>query len=88
LGGNPDSALTYYERYAEFPSRLLSWDYLNLPTTYQRLGELYEERGNREKAVEYYNRFVELWENADPDLQPVVDDMRGRIARLVGEQAR
>ncbi|MCH6548041.1 MAG: hypothetical protein IH798_06300, partial [Gemmatimonadetes bacterium] len=60
----------------------------DLPAAYQRLGELHEERGNREKAVEYYNRFVELWENADPELQPVVEDVRGRIARLVGERGR
>ncbi len=87
-GGDPDSALTYYEQYAEFPLRLLSCDYLDLPAAYQRLGELHEARDNTEKAVEYYNRFVELWENAEPELQPVVEDVRGRIARLVGERGR
>ena len=87
-GGDPDSALAYYEQYAEFPSRNMFLDYMDLPAAYQRLGELYEARGNREKAVEYYNRFVELWENADAELQPVVEDVRGRIARLVGEQGR
>ena len=85
-GGDPDSALAYYEQYAEFPSRNLFFDYLDLPAAYQRLGELYEERGNRDKAVEYYNRFVELWEDADPGLQLMVADVRGRIARLVGER--
>ena len=85
-GGDPDSALAYYEQYAEFPSRFLLFDYLDLPAAYQRLGELYEERGNRDKAVEYYNRFVELWENADDELQPQVRDVRRRIARLVGER--
>jgi hypothetical protein len=37
------------------------------------------------KAVEYYNEFVELWKDADPDLQPVVSEVRERIARLVRE---
>jgi hypothetical protein len=39
-----------------------------------------------QKAVEYYDKFVELWKDADPELQPVVRDMRARIARLVGER--
>ena len=52
---------------------------------HRRLGELYEERGDREKAVEYYSRLVELWNDADPELQLVVEDVRARIARLVGE---
>ena len=52
----------------------------------RRLGELYEERGDSERAVEHYADFVELWENEDPDLQPIVEDAGERIARLVGER--
>jgi DNA-binding SARP family transcriptional activator len=48
----------------------------------RRLGELYEQKGNRVKAIEYYNRFVELWKNADPELQPQVADIRARVVRL------
>ncbi len=54
--------------------------------TYKRLGELYEERGNRDKAVEFYSEFVDLWEGADAELQPLVEDVRGRIARLISER--
>ena len=53
--------------------------------THKRLGELHEARGDREKAVEHYDSFVELWKDADPELQPQVRDVRQRIARLVGE---
>jgi hypothetical protein len=56
-----------------------------LAATYKRLGELHEARGAREKAVEYYNSFVELWANADEELQGQVSDVRNRIARLVSE---
>ena len=52
---------------------------------YVRVGELYEQRGDRERAIDYYQRFVDLWLNADPELQPQVEEMRGRIARLAGE---
>lgn len=52
-----------------------------------RLGELYEEAGDRDKAVEFYSQFVELWTDADAELQPLVEDVRGRIARLMEEGA-
>ena len=54
--------------------------------TNQRLGELYEAQGDRDKAVEHYNEFVEMWQDADPELQPQVNDVRERLARLVGER--
>jgi tetratricopeptide (TPR) repeat protein len=53
------------------------------PNVQQRLGELYEAKGNIEKALEHYTAFVELWKNADPELQPRVRDVRGRIERLL-----
>ncbi len=34
----------------------------------------------------YYDKFVELWKNGDPELRPVVEDVWQRIARLVAER--
>ena len=48
----------------------------------QRLGEMYEAKGNADKALTHYQAFVDLWKNADPELQPRVRDVRGRIERL------
>jgi tetratricopeptide (TPR) repeat protein len=48
----------------------------------QRLGELYEAKGDVEKALTQYQAFVDLWMNADAELQPRVRDVRGRIERL------
>jgi len=53
--------------------------------TFKRLGELYEERNDRDKALHYYNELVDLWNGADDVLQPIVRDVRSRIARLAGE---
>ena len=39
-----------------------------------------------QKAVEYYDRFVNLWTDADAELQPVVRAVRARVADLVGER--
>jgi len=51
----------------------------------RRLGELYEARGDRERAREYYGRFVDLWKGADPELQPQVRDIKRRIGELTRE---
>ena len=57
----------------------------NLAPAYRRLGELYEARGDRAKARDYYGRFVDLWRDADPELQPIVANARAVVKRLSGE---
>jgi tetratricopeptide (TPR) repeat protein/tRNA A-37 threonylcarbamoyl transferase component Bud32 len=84
--GRPDSALSHWEAYAASPQRMLFWDYPELARAYRRVGELYEARGDRARAAEWYGRFAELWSRADPVLQPMVRDARARIERLVGER--
>ncbi|MGH7497394.1 MAG: protein kinase domain-containing protein [Gemmatimonadales bacterium] len=83
----PDSALALLERAYNTPSvmgRVFNEAHTLAPT-YKRLGELYEARGDRKKAAEYYGKFVDLWKDADPELQPSVTEVRGRIARLAQE---
>jgi tetratricopeptide (TPR) repeat protein len=88
LHAETDSAIATYERYLSTPSFFgrLVIDWLTLAPTYKRLGELYEQRGERQKAVEYYDRFIGLWEDADPELQPQVRETRERMATLVEER--
>ena len=45
-------------------------------------GSCTKSMGNTEKAVENYRAFIELWKNADRELQPRVADARRRLARL------
>lgn len=84
--GNADSAIAHYESVALNRWGIPGIDGPVLPRAYKRLGELYEALGNREKAIEYYDLFVNLWDEADDQFQPQVTDVRGRIARLVGER--
>jgi tetratricopeptide (TPR) repeat protein len=87
LTKQPDSALTAYQRAVEAPgglSRMLS-DQWNLARSYRRLGELYEDKGAKDRALDYYGRFVHLWRNADPELQPQVREVKERMAKLAGE---
>jgi tetratricopeptide (TPR) repeat protein len=84
--GDQDSAFAVYGRAVSTTGLYRVYEeYTTLAPTYKRLGELHEGREDREQAVDYYNRFVELWQDSDPELQPVVEEVRGRIARLVGE---
>ena len=55
---------------------------MDLSPGLRRLGELYEQRGDAGTAARYYARFVELWSGADDDLQPIVDEVRTRLARM------
>lgn len=81
--GMPDSVLAVYERYVTTPwlwrRGVDSWW---LATAYERLGQLYEEHGNTEKAIYYNGKFVELWQDADPELQPRVEAARRAIEAL------
>lgn len=52
---------------------------------YLRRARLHERRDERELAMRYYARFVELWGDADPGLQPQVRDARRALERLGGE---
>lgn len=49
---------------------------------HERLGQLYEAKGNAEKAAEHYRKFIDLWKNADAALQPRVAEARRRLAKL------
>jgi tetratricopeptide (TPR) repeat protein/tRNA A-37 threonylcarbamoyl transferase component Bud32 len=86
LSGNADSALAIYARYVESPSdpqqRLVAVDQMQLAGAHNRLGELYDAKGDREKAKSHYAQFIELWKDADPELQPLVRKARERLATL------
>jgi hypothetical protein len=85
--GQADSALAGYERFVTQPSILsaIQVEHFELAPAYKRLGELYEARRDRRKAADYYGRFVDLYQHADPELQPGVREVRERLARLAQE---
>jgi len=84
--GEGDSAIAVYERAVATPGLVRLFEEApTLAATYRNLGELYEERGDRDKARDYYGRFLNLWKNADRELQPQVRDVKQRLERLTRE---
>ncbi len=49
---------------------------------YLRLGMIYETQGDPERAAEYFGKFVELWNDADPGLQDHVEAARRALATV------
>ncbi len=89
LNGNSDSTLAILDRYlTNRPNSTPDADALYLAGSHKRLGELYEAKGDRQKAAGHYAKFVELWKNADPELQPKVAEVKKRLARLSDTEKR
>jgi tetratricopeptide (TPR) repeat protein len=80
-----DSVIAAYERYLAVGSVLNS---LQLPDgpylagIHKRLGELYDAKGDREKALTHDLAFIALWKDADTELQPKLAEVKARVARL------
>ncbi|HET9684309.1 MAG TPA: protein kinase [Gemmatimonadaceae bacterium] len=76
-----DSTIANLERYLASQGRIGMDVWMRAPAE-KRLGELYEARGDNVRALSHYRTFVDLWQHADPDLQPKVAEVRARILRL------
>ena len=81
LAGQTDSALAEYARYFTF-SPGLRQDFLIAAPLRKRLGELYEQKGDRANAIAQYSALVNQWKDADAPLQPAVADIRKRLQEL------
>ena len=91
LASMPDSAIKMYELYLDTPNTFKAvfvLDPLYRAGMHKRLGELYEAKGERAKAVSHYIQFAEQWKSADPVLQPKVAEVRRRLAHLKDLESR
>jgi len=50
------------------------------------LARIRDEEGDTDEAAQLYARFIDLWRDADPALQPTVQQARDRLQEIV--QAR
>ncbi len=82
--GRPDSARAHFERFAvqSVGARIFRDGHL-LGSSLERLGALQEQAGEADRAVATYARFVELWAEADSELQPRVAAAQKRLEGLL-----
>ena len=84
--GQVDSAITQYELVLNTPE-FNGWAQIGNGSVrsaiaHERLGWLYDAKGDTAKAVENFARFLEWWDRADPELQPRVAAARERLRKL------
>jgi eukaryotic-like serine/threonine-protein kinase len=88
LAGQRDSSIVYFQRFVDTPHNEMFEDQDYLAGSYKRLGELYQAAGDLPKAARNLEKFIELWKNADAELQPKVREARERLTRIRAELAR
>jgi tetratricopeptide (TPR) repeat protein len=78
--GDLENARHEYERVVSLTTGRQSFGDLYAKSFYM-LGKIYEQQDSRSKAIVNYEKFLDLWKNADPGI-PEVEDARKRLAGL------
>jgi len=59
-----------------------SFDRVYRAVSHLKKGEIFERAGDHDRALEEYSQVVELWRDADPELQEQMRDVLERLARV------
>jgi tetratricopeptide (TPR) repeat protein len=81
--GDMVKAEEQYKRIISFPTARVQYGDIYVKSFYI-LGKIYEEQGTTAKAIEHYDKFLNLWKDADPGIAEV-EDAKQRLARLKGQ---
>jgi tetratricopeptide (TPR) repeat protein/tRNA A-37 threonylcarbamoyl transferase component Bud32 len=83
ISGDIDSAEREYERIINLTTGRLDFGDIYAKSFYM-LGKIYEQKDFKGKAIENYEKFLDLWKDADPGIDEV-EDARKRLAGLRAE---
>jgi tetratricopeptide (TPR) repeat protein len=75
--GREEEAIGWFATLEVSPYELV----FRAPSHFHR-AEIYDQSGDRTRAIEHYRAFAALWEDADPELQPLVREARAALQRL------
>lgn len=75
-----DQAIKTYEKISLLTCGRFFWGDIYAQSFY-RLGKIREQKGEKEMAIANYERFLELWKDADPGFTEV-EDARHRLDKL------
>ncbi len=83
ISGQPDRAAEKHEEL--IGNKSLGWEAQQYwIMAHQRLGRIYLEEERIEKAIEYYDTFLDIWREGDRDL-PALVRVKKRLAELKGQ---
>ena len=85
--GETDKAISEYERITSLNLEIGLDRPLIHPLSRYRLARLYEETGQREKAVEQYEKALAVWNNAEEGLFEV-EDARQKLESLKADTSK
>lgn len=81
--GNEDKAIEMYEELIN--KKNLGWEaQLYWIEAHYRLGKTYEIKEDRINAIQYYQRFLDIWQDADTNI-PEIEDAKKKLTRLKGQ---
>lgn len=72
----PEAGIAAWEERAATPDQRIFAQVRELPLVYENLCSLHAQHGDLARAVSYCGLFVEMWAEADPELQPRVEAAR------------
>ena len=78
--GELEKAKSEYEKIVSCPRGMLRYDF-DYVNSFYMLGKIHEQQGDTTKAIEHYDKFLDLWKDADPGLHEV-EDVKQRLAGL------
>ncbi|MCK4836195.1 MAG: protein kinase [Candidatus Aminicenantes bacterium] len=75
------NALTQYKRVTQLPMGRHRYADIYAKAFYI-LGKIYQQQSQKDKAIKNYNKFINLWQDCDPQFQHLVEDARKRVREL------
>jgi tetratricopeptide (TPR) repeat protein len=78
--GDLDKAISLYEELTNLTTGRLSFGDIYAKSFYM-LGKIYNEQGDTIQAIRHYEKFLDLWKDADPGIVEV-EDAKKRLAGL------
>ena len=78
--GDPEKAREEYEKIPNLTTGRLYYGDI-YATNFYMLGKIYEQQGQKAKAIKHHEKFLDLWKDADPGIAEV-EDAQKRLKAL------